>query len=193
MGRPKLERIASVCHNPVCQKVFYLRVRDAAQRPGIYCCPACYQAVRDVPRMLIVCANPVCDKTVLVTEKVARTKKYCSSACSSAARTRSLEERFWIYTTKTDHCWIWTGYKTTHGYGMLTIGHNKHVMAHVLSYTIHNGLMTSDMEVCHNCLPLPDNPACVNPAHLWLGTHLENMQDFATKRRATKLKNVGLR
>lgn len=98
---------------------------------------------------------------------------------------RPLVERFWEKVHKTASCWLWTGTRTFGGYG--TIGSvfpkpDKIIRAHRLSYEIHFGLIPEGLEVCHDC-PGGDNPACVNPAHLFLGTHQENMNDSKEKGR----------
>lgn len=91
------------------------------------------------------------------------------------------EDRFWGNTHKTDNCWLWKG--STRGrhplmYGILWDG-NKHLGAHRFSYEIHNGPIPLDYSVCHTC----DNPLCVNPSHLFLGTHTDNMRDKLAKNR----------
>ena len=77
-----------------------------------------------------------------------------------------------------DDCHIWTGSKYHHGYGC-TSYKGKKIQAHRLIYMLYKGQITEGMYVCHSC----DNPSCINPDHLWLGTQKDNMTDMIEKGR----------
>lgn len=91
---------------------------------------------------------------------------------------RSTPEKFWKRVNKTEYCWIWMGAHQKDGYGILTY-HQKGYLAHRLSYELCNGLIPDGLYVCHTC----DNPSCVNPSHLYLGTQSDNMKDRARRGR----------
>lgn len=69
-------------------------------------------------------------------------------------------------------CWLWTAFKHKCGYGRMTIN-NKGEYAHRVSYELYKGPIPEGLLVCHMC----NNRLCVNPDHLQVGTHWDNMQD----------------
>jgi len=81
-------------------------------------------------------------------------------------------------------CWLWTGRLVTCSYGIPYGGitHGKETKAHRVSYLLHKGSIPDGMSVCHRC----DNPACVNPDHLFLATHRDNMADRDRKGRVAR-------
>lgn len=77
-------------------------------------------------------------------------------------------------------CWLWTAHVNSMGYGMIGLPQQRaKVLAHRYSFELVNGPIAAGMLICHRC----DTPRCVNPAHLFLGTHQDNMDDCARKGR----------
>ena len=77
-----------------------------------------------------------------------------------------------------DGCTVWTGTVDRCGYGRISVG-CRMAMAHRVAWELANGTIPPGMEVCHSC----DNRPCCNVAHLFLGTHQDNMTDMARKGR----------
>lgn len=89
-------------------------------------------------------------------------------------------DRFWAKVNKTDDCWNWTACTNIDGYGVFQFehcGYRANRFAWVLSY----GDIPEGMFICHKC----DNPQCVNPSHLFLGTPRDNARDMYRKKRNT--------
>lgn len=97
-----------------------------------------------------------------------------------ASMTDRQRHSFWSRVHKTSSCWEWTGRLCPKGYGMFTV-RNQCISAHRLSYIMHHGqALVAKQYVCHHC----DNRRCVNPAHLYLGSHDDNMRDMRERGRA---------
>lgn len=97
-------------------------------------------------------------------------------------------KRFWSKVHKTNKCWIWQAATRSMGrYG--TFYYNgKNIAAHRASWLLNVGPIPKKLDVLHTC----DIGLCVNPEHLFLGTHLQNMQDRNTKGRASGGKLQGI-
>lgn len=90
-------------------------------------------------------------------------------------------DRFLAKVRKSPECWIWTGYSKNGRYGSITID-GRARQAHVAAYELFVGPVPSGMVVMHSC----DNPRCVNPDHLKVGTMSDNMIDCVQKGRFRK-------
>lgn len=139
-----------------------------------------------------------CGETKAVTEFAlarARSNGYrrkCK-ACENARRARSeaeardgdiveacrrAEPKFWTRVERGPACWLWRGRTFDYGYGVFYV-RARHMGAHRVSWIISNQRDPGDGYVLHHC----DNPLCVNPAHLYLGTHADNMADVVRRGR----------
>ena len=100
------------------------------------------------------------------------------------------EGSFWARTSIQGECWEWTGARNRDGYGVVSfrVGHHRESLTHRVAYYLHNGTLPlggnrrGTMIVRHSC----DNRACVNPAHLLLGTPTQNVLDCVSRGRLSK-------
>lgn len=110
--------------------------------------------------------------------------KLCGMHSARWVRTASLElkqispkEKFMARVQKTKSCWLWKG-PTLKGYGRFHFN-RKTYTSNRAAYILFKGEIPHGLIVCHSC----DNPSCVNPDHLWLGTNNDNCQDKMKKGR----------
>jgi len=96
---------------------------------------------------------------------------------------RPMKDCFWEKVKKTNTCWLWTGALLRSGYGQLgSTRTGIFHQAHRFSWIIHRGPIPKGMQCLHHC----DNPPCVNPEHLFLGTNVDNVRDKVSKSRQAR-------
>lgn len=116
-------------------------------------------------------------------------RQTCGGACArrltgaNRREARPLADRFWdkVERGAADECWPWTARVDRRGYGQFKVRQGLLVRAHRVSWELHFGPIPRGAVVRHSC----DNPPCVNPAHLALGSHRDNADD-REKRGRTK-------
>ena len=96
-----------------------------------------------------------------------------------APRRKSVAERFWPKVRRSGGCWEWTAGVMGIGYGKFMWEPGRDIGAHRASYMLHFGTIPPGLDVCHVC----DNPRCVRPDHLFVGTRTDNMRDALRKGR----------
>ena len=89
-----------------------------------------------------------------------------------------LKHSFWAKIDKSGDCWEWTGYRDRLGYGRLRVDGSL-MLAHRVAWELEHGYISEGLNVCHHC----DNPPCVRPNHLFLGTQRDNIKDSVHKGR----------
>lgn len=114
-------------------------------------------------------------------------RKFCGRPCYNESIKLDPMIRFWKKVDKTTSCWNWVGFINKKGYGSIWYN-GENMRVHRFSYFIHFGEIPKDLNVCHSC----DNPKCVNPKHLFIGTTQDNVDDKIKKGRgANGIKSVG--
>lgn len=134
-----------------------------------------------------------CGKQILISEREIKRGRgrFFSIACHNHARAVPLADRFFgAVGTKTEGgCVLWSGAVTRDGYGIIGSGGNlsKCLLASRVSYELMVGKIPAGLHVLHRC----DNPRCINPIHLFVGSHAENMADKVKKGRHARGERIG--
>lgn len=163
-------------HCPICRQDFATN-RDAA----IFCGWACYQEHHKSEPVSKTCKG--CGKEFVPNRQSANAKRkinHCSPKCRGTSLNRKAAKsdysaRFWAKVDKSGECWNWIGAMRSKkiNRGMFIIA-GKRCVAYHIAYKLTYGVQDfGGLFVCHKC----NNSACVRPDHLYLGTHLDNMQD----------------
>ncbi len=163
----------AVCQN--CGETFH-----PFNRRNHFCSNACSQRFRSDHRVPkppkqpnATCAQ--CGKPFVMAR---RERRFCSHACYSANLRIDPQVDFWQHVDRSGGpagCWPWLAGLASKGYGRYGRQH-----AHRVAWILTHGPLPEDVYVCHNC-PGGDNKVCVNPAHMFLGSCLDNMRDLARK------------
>ena len=176
MPRKYTPKVPSICEH--CGKTRWYRPCEVQK----YCCRGCYVkassakiAAAHVSKPCEHCGQPITGPVWKV-EKA----RYCSVACTNKAKVQDVGKRFWSKVDECgpDECWEFAAVGTD-GYGKFWY-RGRSVHASRMSYELTHEPVPDDMCVCHKC----DNPRCVNPSHLFLGSNRDNSQDMLSKNRA---------
>jgi hypothetical protein len=135
-----------------------------------------------------ICTIDGCDSSVMATglcsKHYQRNRKHGDPLVTARRDTRGMPlwKKFYTYVeAQSNGCWHWTGAYARGGYGHLCVG-GKMVGAHRISWELHNNKKIGELLALHKC----DNPKCVNPDHIFIGTAADNTLDMMKKGRSTK-------
>lgn len=145
-----------------------------------------------MPQIVRVCQNPTCQQEFYIApwQESKGRYTYCTHLCYWEDRQRFVEERFWAKVKKSSEengCWEWIGARHTFGYGKFQLTTKTQVAAYRFAYERYVEAIPEGFFVCHRC----DNPPCVRPDHLFVGTQSDNIKDAYTKGRIYAMNGPG--
>lgn len=159
-----------------CGKAFVRKAKSRTRFCSLKC--ACAKRNTSVRRDCLQCRQSF-------VRSPSRVSDYCSRSCREEHLRLPLEDDFWRYVEKGGECWLWTGWRGSFGYGQFArrdAGTLSVRLAHRVSYEMAYGTIPAGKNVRHLC----DEPACVRPEHLTLGTQRQNMSDMVERGRQAK-------
>lgn len=186
---PSKSIIPRVCAK--CGGAFLARPDQVARGDARFCSKSCAGRAQARP-VMVICRW--CEGSFGMQPQWLRRGRghFCCRACDYAWRAANrvpMEERFLAMVQRgaPEDCWPWLGARTENGYGKFSQGRNTHHYAHRLIWQLEVGPIPPGMVIAHAC----DHPPCCNPAHLWLATQAENLEDMRRKGRRPSLERHG--
>lgn len=178
----KIDRTCIECNKDF--KIYQSELKKS-KNSGSYCSKKC-QSSRSFILNCIICNK---EFKAYKNEIDKRNKRFCSQSCAGKEIYKqklcfqwlSPQQRFFLNISKDNHpdnCWIWIGLKNKAGYGRLRMKYSDKT-AHRYAYELYYDKIPKNKIICHKC----DNPSCVNPSHLYAGTHKDNAQDREKRNR----------
>ena len=135
------------------------------------------------PRMVIAMCTCGTTADVAKCSLASGTSRSCGCFKSEITKkrfTKTIDQKLWDRCEKVENgCWEWSGSRNPAGYGTIGV-HRSSRLAHRVAWEETNGPIPDGLFVLHSC----DNPCCINPAHLWIGNHDDNMKDMIKKGRS---------
>lgn len=171
-------KLPRTCLN--CGQTFLVHLYKIRKGEGKFCSQSCSTSHRTQPPVIQSCVR--CGTTFHAKRSAKR--RYCSHSCYVAHHHgESVEDRFWSKVDRRgpDDCWEWQAGSFEEGYGAFMFRGTLWKASRV-AWTLTHGDIPNDLWVLHEC----DNPPCCNPAHLFLGTHIDNVADMVSKNRVCR-------